>query len=66
MEIKKLEVIQGIIRTAKDTIITLAWDNYPYGNAQDKDLEKIFYDLNSMCIVLTDKIDQMSQKEAQV
>lgn len=61
---KELSIILDILRMTKSTIINLDWDAYPEGDPQDKDLKKIFYDLNSMCIVLTDKIDQISQKEA--
>lgn len=56
---KQLVVIQRNIRNAKETIEELACENYPFTEFCDPDLEKMFYDLNIMCITLGNKIDSI-------
>ena len=55
MDEKRLEAIQGSVRHARDTINVLA-RNYPDTPVEDDDLRKMFYSLNEMCILLSQKI----------
>lgn len=56
MDEKRLEAIQGAVRHARDTIKVLASENYPDTPVEDDDLRKMFYSLNEMCILLSQKI----------
>lgn len=56
MDEKRLEAIYGAVRHAKETVEVLACENFPYTNFEDDDLRKMFYDLNDMCILLSQKI----------
>lgn len=56
MDEKRLEAIQGAVRHARDTISVLACENWPATPVEDNDLSKMFYALNDMCILLSQKI----------
>lgn len=53
---KELSVILNSIRNAQNNIEVLGFENYPYGMAEDKDIQKMYYELNDMCILLNEKI----------
>lgn len=57
---KELKVIRSCISAAQDAIEHLATENYPYTDFCDEDLSDIFYQLNSMCILLTDKMEELT------
>lgn len=59
MDIKSLTVIHTAIRSAQDIIEEIACEDYPHTPFEDKDLRDIFYQLNSMGMVLTEKIKSM-------
>lgn len=59
MDIKSLTVIRTAIWSAKDIIEELACEDYPYTPFEDEDLSDIFYQLNSMGIALTEKMELM-------
>lgn len=64
---KDLRVVWGAVTNARNTLCVLAWDDYPNGQfCGDNELERIFYELNDICIKLTDKIDRMDEKEIQI
>ena len=53
---KELNVIFNSVRHAQNNIEVLGFENYPYGMAEDKDIRKMYYELNDMCILLNEKI----------
>ena len=59
MNIKSLTVIRTAIWSAKDIIEELACEDYPNTPFEDEDLSDIFYQLNSMGIALTEKMESM-------
>lgn len=63
MDKKSLEIIQVVVRHARDTISTLACEHYPVTPFSDDNLGKMFYDLNDMCIAISKKIDALDGKE---
>lgn len=59
MDIKSLTVIRTAIRSAQDIIEEIACEDYPHTPFEDKDLSDMFYQLNSMAMALTEKIESM-------
>lgn len=59
MDKKRLEAIYGAVWHAEETVEVLACENYPYTPFEDDDLRKMFYDLNDMCILLSQKIKDL-------
>ena len=57
MNKKSLEAIQEAVRHARDIVCILACENYPRTPFEDSDLVKMFYELNTMSITLSKKID---------
>ena len=62
MDIKSLTVIRTAIRSARDIIEELACEDYPYTPFEDKDLRDIFYQLNSVEMALTEKMESMERR----
>lgn len=62
MDIKPLTVIRTAIWSAKDIIEELACEDYPHTPFKDEDLSGIFYQLNSMGIALTEKMELMEPR----
>ena len=63
MDIKSLTVIRTAIWSAKDIIEELACEDYPHTPFKDEDLSDIFYQLNSMGIALTEKMESMELRD---
>lgn len=61
MDKKSLEVIQNAIWHVKDTISTLACEDYPVTPFVDDDLREMYYGLNDMSIKLTEKIKALEE-----
>lgn len=57
MNKKRLEVVQGTVRNARDAIVLLFGNGCSVTSIDDADLYKMACDLNSMCITLSKKID---------
>lgn len=57
---KELNVILNSVRHAQNNIEVLAFENYPYGMAEDEDIRKMYYELNDMCLLLDKKIKRAS------
>ena len=57
---KELNVILHGVRHARNNIDVLGFENYPYGMTEDKDIQKMYYELNDMCILLSAKIKRAS------
>lgn len=62
MNKKELTVILNSVRHARNNIDVLGFENYPYGMTKDKDIQKMYYELNDMCILLSTKIKGASSK----
>lgn len=62
MDIKSLTVIRTAIWSAKDIIEELACEDYPHTPFKDEDLSDIFYQLNSMAVTLTEKMESMERR----
>lgn len=60
---KEMKVILLAVRSAKESISTLACENYPYGKFEDAEFRKMFYELNDMCIAIGEKIDAAEAAE---
>lgn len=56
MTVKELNCIYSSVWNAKEIIENLACENYPYTEFEDKQMRKMFYDLNRMCITINRKI----------
>jgi hypothetical protein len=56
---KELEVILSGIRHAQRNIEMLGFENFPYGMAEDRYIQIMYYRLNDMCCLLSDKIVKM-------
>lgn len=63
MEIKKLEAILTVLRSARDTVEILAAENFPFTDFEDPELGEIFYKLDGMAITIANKIGIMKNKE---
>lgn len=63
MEIRKLEAILTVLRSARETVELLAAENFPFTDFEDPELGKIFYKLNDMSITIANKIGNMKNKE---
>lgn len=61
MNEKALRTIYNCISNAKDAIEMLACENYPFTEFMDADLGEMFYQLNSMCIAVTRKIEALKK-----
>lgn len=61
MNVKALWTIYNCISNAQDAIEMLACENYPYTEFVDKELGDMFYQLNSMCIAVTKKIEALKK-----
>lgn len=62
MNKKELTVILNSVRHALNNIDVLGFENCPYGMIKDKDIQKMYYELNDMCILLSTKIKGASNK----
>lgn len=58
---KELIVIHDAIDHAKAVIEALACENYPYTDFYSVDLREMFYDLNTMCLKLSEKIEEAAK-----
>ncbi len=58
MKRKELEVIQNSIRTVRDNMGILLAEDGHYRNIQDAELRKLYYDLNDMCLLLGQKMEE--------
>ena len=63
MEIRKLETILSVLRSARETIELLSTENFPFTDFEDPELGEIFYKLNNMAITIANKIGNMKNKE---
>ena len=63
MEIRKLEAILTVLRSARETVELLAAENFPFTDFEDPELGEIFYKLNDMSITIANKIGNMKNKE---
>lgn len=63
MEIRKLEAIFTVLRSARETVELLAAENFPFTDFEDPELGEIFYKLNDMSITIANKIGNMKNKE---
>lgn len=63
MTIKELKQIRNSLYNARDTVEILATENYPFTDFEDEEIRDIFYNLNEMAITITNKIDNMKNKE---
>ena len=62
MEIRKLKTILAALRNARVTIEILATENFPYTDFEDEEIREMFYDLNNMAIVMSNKIDALERR----
>ena len=58
---KELRVIRDAISLAQSAIEALACENYPYSAFDAKYLRDMYYDLNDMCLELSEKITEAAK-----
>lgn len=63
MEIRKLEAILTVLRSARETVELLAAENFPFTDFEDPVFGEIFYNLNDMSITIANEIGNMKNKE---
>ena len=61
MYIRKLKTILAALRHARETIELLANENFPYTDFEDDEIRLMFYELNNMAIVMSNKIDDLEE-----
>ena len=57
VDVKTLQVVQDSIRHTMDVIRVLACENYPHTEFYDSDIGRMYYEMNTMCMCITKKID---------
>lgn len=61
MYIRKLKTILAALRHARETIELLATEKFPYTDFEDDEIRAMFYELNNMAIVMSNKIDVLEE-----
>ena len=56
MSKNEIEAIRAALICAADTIQHLGTKNYPYTDFEDREIEEMFYSLNTMILKLHEKI----------
>lgn len=54
---KNLNAILSSVRGTMGVIECLAYENYPYEITEDQDIQKMYYCLNDICVMLFRKFD---------
>lgn len=62
MDEKSLNVIQESIRHTMSLMRLLACENYPYTEFKDRDIGRMYYELNVMSICISNKLDAAGKK----
>lgn len=57
VDAKTLTVIQDSIHHTMSIIRTLACENYPYTEFDDSDIGRMYYEMNTMCLCISNKIN---------
>lgn len=65
MTVKELKVIHEALWAACRIVENLACENYPHTEFEDDDFRRMFYELNDMCIMVSNKEEELQERKEQ-